>query len=85
MKRTITHSAIRYQGETFALPAPNRHHHVIRHIGGIRGPDIQGFLDNRGKFLNRREAMRVARAAGQLIRPTVGGYQGPLLFSEDLW
>ena len=85
MKRTITHSAIRYQGETFALPAPNRHHHVIRYIGGIRGPDIQGFLDNRGKFLNRREAMRVARAAGQLIRPAVGGYQGPLLFSEDLW
>lgn len=80
----ITHVAIKYGGKTYSLPAPNRHHHVIRLIGGVRGPDTQGFLDNNGNFLDRRQAMQLARGNGQLNRPT-DGYQGPELFSEDLW
>lgn len=80
----ITHVAIRYAGETWQLPAPNRHHHVIRAIGGIKGPDVQGFADENGTFLNRRQAMTLAMLNGQLNRRP-GGYQGPELFSEDLW
>lgn len=80
----ITHVAIRYAGETWRLPAPNRHHHVIRAIGGIKGPDVQGFADENGTFLNRRHAMTLAMLNGQLNRRP-GGYQGPELFSEDLW
>lgn len=81
---TITQVAIRYNGNIYAMPAPYRHHDVIRKIGGIAGPDTQGFLTNRGGFLTRTEAMQVAVTAGQLKRGP-GGYQGPELFSEDLW
>lgn len=85
----ITHVAIKYDGKVHSLPEPNRHHNVIRMIAeengvGIKGPDVQGFLDSHGRFLNRREAMRLAAASGQINRGE-GGYQGPELFSEDLW
>jgi hypothetical protein len=85
----ITHVAIQYAGKTYSLPAPNRHHNVIRMIAaengvGIRGPDKQGFLDETGKFLNRKDAMLIAQATGQLNRRP-GGYNGDDLYSEDLW
>lgn len=81
--RAITHVAIKYGGKVYSLPKPNRHHHVIRIIGGISGPDIQGFLDNEGNFLDRVEALEVALAAGQVLAP--GDIRGDHLFSEDLW
>lgn len=87
----ITHVAVNYAGTVYSLPAPNRHHHVIRMIAaengvGIQGPDVQGFLDNNSTFLNRREAYTLAKANGQIIRnsdPKL--YQGDELYSEDLW
>lgn len=87
----ITHVAIKYNNRTFSLPAPNRHHDVIRLIAkengeGIKGPDEQGFLDNYGNFLTRYEAMQHAIKHNQLIRTNQTNiYQGPKLFSEDLW
>lgn len=82
----ITHVAIKYANKVFSLPAPNRHHDVIRMIGGINGPDVQGFLDANGVFLNRKLAFEVATQTGQIKRPdTLGTYQGSQLFSEDLW
>ncbi len=82
----ITHVAIQYNGNTYSLPKPNRHHHVIRMIGGISGPHKEGFLDTEGRFLNRTTAMQVAIAYKQLKRrPGKEFYQGPELFSEDLW
>lgn len=85
----ITHVAIKYDGKTYSLPAPNRHHHIIRMIAeengvGINGPDEQGFLDETGRFLTRRAALALASANGQLKRKP-GGYNGDELFSEDLW
>jgi len=80
----ITHVAIKYANKVFSLPAPNRHHDVIRMIGGVYGPDVQGFLDANGTFLNRKQAFLIAEQTGQLNR-NPGGYQGPELFSEDLW
>jgi hypothetical protein len=85
----ITHVAIQYAGRVWSLPAPNRHHHIIRMIAketgdGIRGPDTQGFLDDAGRFLRRAPALRLAEKNGQLNRKP-GGYQGRELFSEDLW
>ena len=44
----------------------------------------QGFVDENGRFLTRREAFDVAALSGQLKRKP-GGYDGPELFSEDLW
>lgn len=47
---------------------------------------IQGFLDNKGGFLTRTEAWKVAEAAGQIKR-RVGGdtIDGGTLFSENLY
>lgn len=79
----ITHVAIKYDDHIFSLPKPNRHHHVIRMIGGIPGPNIQGFLDDEGRFLDRKEALQVALAAGQVLNPA--DIRANQLFSEDLW
>ncbi len=68
----ITHVAIKYTGRTYSLPKPNRHHNVIRPISqengeGIKGPDVQGFLDNYGSFLTRKEAMQHAKQSALTI------------------
>lgn len=87
----ITHVAVYYDGRVWSLPAPNRHHHVIRDIAkangvGVKGPDRQGFLTEHGQFLNRRQAYELASANGQLRRPPdPSKYQGNELYSEDLW
>lgn len=87
----ITHVAIVYKDKTYSLPAPNRHHNVIHVIAeengvGIRGTDIQGFLDSEGNFLDREQAFILASKNGQLKRRTgPNHYQGNELFSEDLW
>lgn len=46
----------------------------------------QGFVDQRGEFLTREEAWKVAEAAGQILR-RVGGdsINGGRLFSENLY
>jgi hypothetical protein len=85
----ITRVAIQYNGKIYSLPAPNRHHDVIRMIAkengvGVNGPDVQGFLDEAGTFLHRRSAFVIAQQTGQLNRKS-GGYQGDRLYSEDLW
>ena len=82
----ITHVAIIYNDVVYSLPKPNRHHNVIRLIGGISGPHKEGFLDENMKFYNRKDAMLLAVSNGQLNRKQGAEfYQGPELFSEDLW
>lgn len=82
----ITHVAVQYNGQTYSLPKPNRHHNVIRLIGGISGSHQEGFLDASGRFLSRIAAMQMAKDTGQLKRaPDPKLYQGPELYSEDLW
>lgn len=79
----ITHVAIRYEGKIHSLPRPARHHDVIRKIGGISGPDVQGFLTESGVFLNRREALFYALEHGQIQHPSE--VRSCALYSEDLW
>lgn len=82
----ITHVAIRFRGAVYALPAPNRHHHVIAEI--LRqNPDVasvsgeeQGFLDLDGRFLSREQALVSAHLHDQLRCEPRG-----VLTSEDLW
>jgi hypothetical protein len=81
----ITHVAIKYNEVIHCLPKPNRHHHVVRYIGGIKGPDIQGFLDDQGNFLTRRQAFIHATASGQIKARQPGEYNSDELYSEDLW
>ncbi|MBV6304882.1 hypothetical protein KVP10_08280 [Candidimonas humi] len=79
----ITHVAILHNDKAHALPAPHRHHDIIRSMGGIHGPDTQGFLDDQGNFLTREEALQVALDAGQVKDPA--NIRAGRLFSEDLW
>ncbi len=85
--KQIVGVAVIYAGKTYSLPAPNRHHNVIRSIpGGVQGPDEQGFILDYGSFLGRRGAYCLACDNGQIKRrPGKEFYQGPELYSEDLW
>lgn len=52
---------------------------------GLRGTDMgheQGFIDQHGVFMSRKEAFIVATNANQLIRPA---FQPDILFSENLY
>jgi hypothetical protein len=84
----ITNVAIKFEGVTYSLPRPNRHHHIIRLIADeIPGAHItqewQGFTDDTGKFLGRREALEIALKLGQVKDPA--SIRCGTLFSEDLW
>ena len=87
----ITHVALIFNGITYSLPKPNRHDHVIRHIvdtTGVkyvdsRGRD-QGFLDDTGAYLNRKEALAHALACKQVKDGSLGISLGEL-YSEDIW
>jgi hypothetical protein len=81
----ITHVAIKYNDKIYSLPQPFRHHDVIRQIGGIYGEDIQGFLTDKGHFLNRAQAFVHAQFHGQVKPRGVNEYNGNELYSEDLW
>ncbi len=74
-------------GSVFSLPAPARHHDVIRlmneHNQEATGPDItQGFLLSNGKFCRRKPAKAIAERAGQLLKRAK---DLPELYSEDVW
>lgn len=47
----------------------------------------QGFVDQYGKYLTRREAYKVAEAAGQIINPKACGGVSPdkILYSEGIY
>ena len=47
------------------------------------GEIIQGFIDNRGNFLDRSEAYELALQANQINPETV--YEKGCLYSEDLY
>lgn len=82
----ITHVAVYFEGRIYSLPKPSRHGEVVRSIGGMYGPSVQGFLTSQGHFINRRQAMLLARRNGQLNRDmSENSYQGEDLYSEDLW
>lgn len=44
----------------------------------------QGFLTNKGRFVNRKEAMKIAKEQNQVIRLS-GSPNSDMLFSEDLY
>ena len=89
--QTITHVAIRFLGTVYSLPAPNRHHDVIRMIVEQTGAecvdardDDQGFLIDGERYCRRRPALRIALESGQ-CKPDALGVRLGRLFSEDVW
>lgn len=89
----ITKVAIKFEGKVFALERPNRHHNVLRMIyelygrrGDSGGPGAQGFVDEKGNFLTRQEAWKVAEANNQIVNRCGGDTSnGGTLYSENLW
>ena len=51
---------------------------------GIDTPD-QGFIDQYGKYMSRREALEIATAEGQVGVRRPKGMPADRLFSEDLY
>ena len=80
----IVAAAIR-RGRVWALPAPARHHDVIRLMSkeGIpaSGMHDQGFVDSNAGFVSREAARTIALFEGQVERTG----HATELFSEDLW
>lgn len=83
----IVAAAIQIDGVTHSLPAPARHHDVMYALDEdywkkCMGTEESGFLTSAGRFVDREEGCRIARAAGQIKLKT-----GPehILFSECMW
>ena len=78
--------AITQDGIVYTLPRPNRHHNVIAlivdRVGKYRPYNgEQGFITNKGRFVDRVEAADIALACGQVLKLMDSGE----LFSEDVW
>lgn len=88
--KKITHVAIDFDNKIYSMARPNRHHHVLTMMfrNGIilYGPHKEGFLDENGSWLSRKEAFVLASNNGQLNRRKGPEYyQGDELYSEDIW
>lgn len=57
----------------------------IRVIIQVVDRDSQGFLTNKNKFVDRKEGMKIAKAANQLINPALHPEDDGILTSEDLY
>lgn len=82
----IVAAAIKFRCVLYSLPRPARHWHIIHAIATLHErtgcSGYQGFINEHGVFLNRKEALEEAIACSQvgvLVCPAIG------LFSEDLW
>ena len=89
MSERIEKAALMKDGVVYSVDRPGRHNHVIslahKKLGLSEDPmeplreDVQGFLTNSGRFVDRKEAVEIAVKAGQ-----IPGYKYEL-FSEDVW
>ena len=74
---------------TISAPPPARHgtllHPFFALIGSDVGPRNQGFLTSTGRYVDRKDAMKIALAARQPLRADRGDRPNIELFSEDLW
>ena len=80
---TITQAAILLEGKVWT---GRRHCHIIAEIAAstnicpVRG--IQGFVTSACRFVDRKEAAKLALASGQVNHLK---FQPDELFSEDVW
>ena len=78
------------RGTIYSLRKPKRHHDVIQAMSEFESyGDIarseQGFMTDKDEFLNRKEAFIYAKKLGQVLPRKFHQYNGPDLYSEDLW
>lgn len=86
MSESIDRVAIKWKGICHTAEPPRRHHDVIREMAKRNfGPECmhnQGFMTDRGRFVDRKEALEIATKANQIKIKTSPKDK---LFSEDLW
>jgi len=86
-KRRIVCAAMR-RGDLIVCGARHFDEVMHRQLQAIYGAEQaypkfeQGFIDQKGVFLDRKEALKVAEDAGQIIKNTSPHDQ---LFSEDIY
>lgn len=83
----IIRAAIRGpDGRAYHVPPPGRHGHVFARFPQTHEaqPEDQGFLTDTGRFVGREEALKIAEAAGQIIKRSAGDNSREL-YSEDVW
>ena len=85
---TIILSAIKISdtGVCISLHPYSRHNYIIRDLIelGADPPikqDVQGFITSTGRFVNRKEAYKLAIAANQIEKSITNN----ILTSEDVW
>jgi hypothetical protein len=86
MTERIISAAIHQGGLILSLPSPARHHTIMKDCVfnlGLTAPinGTQGFLTSAGRFVNRIEALHLAKIAGQMSYL----HEAKELYSEDLW
>lgn len=87
MQQRISSAALRLPDGTIVV-SPRHYDRLCHEIldklnwSGEGRPE-EGFVDQFGKFLDRKEAFKVAYVAGQIIRRCGGDYAG-ILYSENI-
>ena len=85
--RMIKHAAVKLIEERDELIFVGKNHaecfQKVKLAGRFHHGAVQGFVDDIGDFLTRKEAYIVARDAGQLPEGLSESYSA--LFSEELW
>lgn len=94
----IVAAAIRINNAVISMAAPARHYDILHQIASLYDPsdrppwtyenETQGFITDKGMFLDRTEAFQHTNECGQgqpKRRPGIQNYQGTELYSEDLW
>ena len=64
-------------------PPPARHGTLMHPLKSFVSANDQGFLTSTGRYVDRKEAMQIVKAANQPM--TDVPHQDDQLFSEDLW
>ena len=95
----IKQAAIKWENRVYTVVRPGRHDTVFalmakenpEHTGPFLG-DEQGFITERGAFVDRETAADIALRCEQVIDPTTREILNPQelnwppnLYSEDLW
>ena len=91
MKLKVTAAAcLDTQNRVWSVPKPARHHDVLWYMKACGATekdsaDSQGFKLSDGSYVDRLAASTIAKNAYQLKERMPGEYDGPELFSEDIW
>jgi len=74
-------------GEVYTVSRPGRHPDIISYMAalrraGLRNTKRQGYITSHGRFVNRKDGLRIAEAAKQIIHKHPAYWE---LYTEDMW